>query len=124
MDADEALARFLRGSLAGRARARFLGLAGTRAFARKVSAAISHALEEAFDPRAVVDDLPEEAWDSPGWLWKGREEGAVPVSSLREAYDSPWADRLVISEDGRFGFHRAEDYLDSELLLVARDGEG
>ena len=74
-------------------------------------------LHGCFDERCLVADLPEVVWNAPGYRFSSYDGFGVAVESLRAEHPKNEASVLVISQDGRFGFHREETRLDLELRI-------
>lgn len=112
-----ALQRFLVIALSSRWRDRYVGFVGSRKNVRKFRMALPHVLHGCFDERCLVKDLPEVAWNAPGYRFSSYDGFGVVVESLRAEHSEHEASVLVISQDGRFGFHREETGLDLELRI-------
>ncbi len=121
MKPPDVVAMFLKGTLSNRWRDRYVGFVAKPKTEEKLLQSLYHDLMACFDQRAIVAKLPESAWDSPALSFSsdgfGRSE-----TSLRDAHERCADAVLVVTCDGRYGFHREEDLYDTELLLAARGG--
>ena len=118
VNADEALLVFLRGTLSAK-KDRILDFAGRPKAHTKFLDLLYHQLGGLFRKSGVVAQLPDDAWTLPAFRFKPRETFGIPVANLRAAYLEDGQNELVITTNGRYGYWRAETYVDSEILVVA-----
>ena len=123
MSARDTLADFLHGTLKSRWVERYCGLVAKPKNEGKFLDDLHHHLMDRLDLRAVVEALPESAWSSPAFSFSAADGFGKRHSSLREAHSGFRDAILAITTDGRHGFHREEDLMDTEVLLARRGAE-
>jgi hypothetical protein len=84
----------------------------------KFLALLCHQLGSLFRADSLKTALPADAWSLPAFRFRVRAFGES-VSSLRAAFEEGAQEELVITVDGRFGYWRDEDLVDSETLVAA-----
>ena len=116
VNASQLLASFLSNALAKR-RDRYAEFAVRPKTQPKLLRAFHHERLECFDQRKVVESLPESAWALPAFTFSSPSTFGLASSSLRAAYEAESDAFLIITANGRYGVHREEDLVDTELLI-------
>lgn len=115
MDAQEALGLFLDKALVCK-KSRYIGFIKKTATRQKFLNTIYHELERSLDHTKRVSSIPKDILSKPAFIFEPPDIFGKKVSSLEEAYDNFMDSFLVISEDGSFGIHGPETFMDSRAF--------
>jgi hypothetical protein len=117
---EEVLAKFLAATMTDKVE-RFVGFARSPKHQKKILDALYHDFSKLLNRALIVRGLPDVAWDLPALIFRPPRQFGAPAPTLRAAHTQMLTPILVITLNGKYGFYREEDYLDTELLLSTLD---
>jgi hypothetical protein len=115
MEAQLALEIFLKGVLTWR-RERYLGFINKPNTQTKFLETIYHILEGDLDISKAINKLPSKTTPIPGYWFAPPNEFGISVIDIQEFCNSHEDSFLVISQDGQFGIHSPETFIDSRVI--------
>jgi hypothetical protein len=121
LNAQVALRTFLAGALIRR-RDRYLGFVAKRKNHVKFLGTIYHELERDLDKARQIAAFPAGDVPIPGYRFAPPEEFGAPVGDIREVCASSEDSFLVVSEDGQYGVHGPETYIDDRAIYHVETG--
>ncbi|MBV1930474.1 MAG: hypothetical protein KUG71_02055 [Porticoccaceae bacterium] len=117
MQAEEALVFFLSRALKNK-KERYLGFASKTKTQNKFLDSIYHDLESALDKGKRRTSLPAEALLMPGYIFAPDQGFGVAIEQFEGVVDESKDSFLFVSEDGRYGVHGPETFIDSRAYYA------
>ena len=119
MEANEALAIFVKRVVVSAKADRYASLANSKKGRSKVLDALCHKFEGDVRSEAVKGNKYCAIWGKPCFVFHYRKGFGIEYESVREAYDELSAEDswLILLSDGSKGIYRPEDRWDAEVLL-------
>lgn len=119
MDAQEALSIFLSNVLAHK-QDRYLGFISKPKTRNKFLHSIYHELEAVLDKSKKKSTFPEDILTKPAFIFKPPDKFGESVPTLKEAFGAFDESFLAITQDGMYGVHGPETFIDSRTFYAAK----